>query len=193
MVAMEKDIRDGCLISLEACWKTCTKITFVFIYVRPTFCFTPLRFNDALPIYTTLYFAFSHFLYNALYLAAFFNVKPLFLMGISFCFIYAYFSGTQLGRKTKVRCIVLSAPPCLHSNDFPFTWPIRLNLVLFIIKFCWFVLILILVYVYPDSYGGNTQRRKLTCVCFWRNNTTVSHVLLIVEVSRSHTTTRHSR
>jgi hypothetical protein len=34
------------------------------------------------------------------WLAAFYYANPLFLMGISFL-IYAHFSGTQLGRKTR--------------------------------------------------------------------------------------------
>jgi uncharacterized membrane protein len=69
----------------------------------------------------------SQFRFNTFWLAAFYYANPLFVMGISLL-IYAYFSGTQLGRKTRAGYIVISTRPSVHYNDsqfldqFDYTW-----------------------------------------------------------------------
>jgi len=54
------------------------------LVLRLFFSFLFFCFNAPLLIYTNFYFAFSHFLFNALWLATFYKANPLFLRGIFF-------------------------------------------------------------------------------------------------------------
>ena len=74
--------------------------------------FHSILLYNILPIYTAFLFTPSRFCFNALWLDAFYNVNPIFLMAISFS-IYDFltfshfFSNTFGGRKRRPSCISL--------------------------------------------------------------------------------------
>jgi len=75
------------------------------------FCFYQTQFLPLLNLH-------PYFQFNTLWLVTLYYIDPLFLTRISFLiytfFIYAHFSGTQIGYKTRHWCIVYRRSHTIH-------------------------------------------------------------------------------